>query len=341
MSTTIKLKAPSGVSEIFIDSVQYDVVEGEINCPVSQVNNLLSAGWTYGNFVVGDVDVDSIDVKYVYWDGIASLQTVLDAITDAAATKPYTIMIPPGQFTIGAILLKPWVNLKGAGGRGRMSIFKSGTLGLLDAAISTGIHRFRMDGIRMETCPVTFTCTTNGKTLLVVMDDCPCNSASPIVTLGETYGAATTMVNLELRNMNIDCNTTAQKFKLARVSFWQVTCLGLYFKNSDAYFFGCDISAACNVVNDAASTGGWFEFNGCKIDRMASNSPTSESTIKTLCASDNENVQIHGNFCGYTAPASISYWGRIQPGAMYFCSTDSKLYVKTGAVGTNTWTAQT
>lgn len=297
---------------------------------------------TGGKVIEGAESRGQLTPQEVLWDvNAGTLQSLIDSITDASSTKPYTIHVPPGSYTVGAILLKPWVNLKGAGGRGRMTIFKSGSLGLLDAAISSGVHRFRMDGIRMETCPVTFTCTTGGKTLLAVMDDCPCNSASPIVTLGNSYGAATTMVNLELRNMNIDCNTTSQKFELARVSFWQVTCLGLYFKNSDAYFFGCDISAGCNVSNDAASGGGWFEFQGCKIDKMAANDPTAESTLKTLCNSDNENVQIHGPFSGVTAPASINYWGRIQPGAMYICHTDGKLYIKTGAVGTNTWAAQT
>lgn len=294
-----------------------------------------------GVYITGlsDVYLDiAIRTQVLWWDGtLETLQELIDSITDATASKPYTIMVPPGTYTVGAILLKPWVNLRGHGGRGRMTIFKSGSLSLLDAAISAGVHRFRMDGIRMETCPVSFVCTTTGKTLLAVMDDCPCNSASPIITKGEAYGAATTMINLEIRNMNIDKNAAPQLFELSRVSFWNSTLLGLYFKDSDAYFFGCDISCAANVVNDAASSGGWFEFQGCKIDQMAANDPTSESTLATLCASDNENVQVHNRFCGATAPGSIDHWGRMQPGALYFCHSDSKLYVKTGVVGTNTW----
>lgn len=280
--------------------------------------------------------------RIYYWNQAnITLQALIDSITDAAAAKPYTIMVPPGQFTVGDILLKPWVNLMGAGGRGRMTIFKSGSLSLLDAALpASSVSRFRMDGIRMETCPVTFTCTSAGKTLLPIMDDCPCNSASPIVSTGRAYGAATTMVNLEIRNMNIDCNTNSQMFTFSRVSFWNSSLLGLYFTSSDAYFFGSDISSAANVVN-AGADGGWFEFNGCKIDTMALNDPTSESTLATLCGGSNENVQVFGTMHGYTAPGSLTNWGRFQPGTLYFCHTDSKLYVKTGAVGTNTWSAQT
>ena len=282
----------------------------------------------------------------LYWNpSLITLNALIATITDAVSTKPYTIAIPPGYYTstqLGtALSLKPWVNLKGAGGRGRMTVFYGVAVSLLDASlIPATVNRFRMDGIRFETCPLTFTCTGASRTLLPVLDDCPCNSNSPIVTTGRTYGAATTMVNLEIRNMNIDCNTSSQLFELSRVSFWNATLLGLYFKNSDAYCFGCDISSGCNVVNDATSGGGWFEFNGCKIDTMTLNDPTSESTLATLCGSGNENVQVFGTMHGVTAPGSLTNWGRFQPGANYFCHGDSKLYVKTGAVGTNTWAAQ-
>jgi hypothetical protein len=285
--------------------------------------------------------LDEIPANTRVWDTVVTLQSVIDSITDMSATKPYTIIVPPGSYTIGTIALKPWVNLKGFGGRGRMTIFKNGALNLLDASIpASGVHRFRMDGIRLETCPVTFVCTTNGKTLLPVMDDCPCNSNSPIVSTGEAYGAATTMINLELRNMNIDKNTSAQMFTYTRLSAWNCSLLGLYFTSSDAYFFGCDISSACNVVN-AGADGGWFEFNGCKIDTMALNDPTSESTLATLCGGGNENVQVFGTIHGATAPSSLTNWDRFQPSTLYFCHSDSKLYVKTGEVGTNTWTSQT
>jgi hypothetical protein len=254
-----------------------------------------------------------------------------------SATKPYTIIIPPGTYTIGTIALKPWVNIRGAGGRNRMTIFKSGALNLLDASIPAGgVHRFRMDGIRMETVPVTFVCTTNGKTLLVCMDDCPCNGSSPLVTTGEAYGAATTMINLELRNLNLDKNSAPQMFTYTRLSAWGCTLLGMYFTSSDAYFYGCDIGSQANVVN-AGADGGWFEFNGCKIDTMALNDPTSESVLATLCGGGNENVQVHGTMHGYSLPTSLTNWSHFQPGTYYFCHSDNKLYLKTGIIGVNTW----
>jgi hypothetical protein len=73
---------------------------------------------------------------------------------------------------------------------------------------------------------------------------------------------------------------------------------------------------------------------------MAANDPTSESVLATAFASDNENVQIHGIFRGVSAPNGINYWRRMQPGTLYYCFGDGKLYVKTGAVGTATWIAQ-
>ena len=210
---------------------------------------------------------------------------------------------------------------------------------MLNANIPSGTQRWRMEGIRLNTSPLSLLCTASGHTLVPVIDDCPMDGNSPLVVTGNAYGAAATMVNLELRNLNMDHNTISQLLQLARISLWNCTLLGMYFKNSDAYFGGCDLSSGCNFVNDATSGGGWFEFWGCKIDTMALNDPTSESILKTAFASNNENVQIHNVFHGYTAPASIDYWGRIQPGALYFCNTDSKLYRKTGAVGTNTWAA--
>lgn len=273
-----------------------------------------------------------------------TLQALIDSITDMSSSKPYLITVPPGRYTTtqlgtAPLSVKPWVNLKGAGGRGRVTIFASCALTMLDASIPAGVNRWRMEGIRFETSPVSLLCTAGTHTLVATIEDCPMNSASPMVVTGNTYGTATLMVNLEIRNMNIDCNVgTTQLFRLARVSFWNCDLLGMYFRDSDAYFGGCNLSSACNFVNDAASTGGWFEFFGCKIDTMALNDPTSESVLATAFASDNENVQIHNVFHGATAPGSINYWGRIQPGALYFCNADSKLYVKTGAVGTNTWT---
>jgi hypothetical protein len=294
------------------------------------------------NLGIEGLSVSGVDTgvpTVVYWNGVDSLQAIITAITDATSAKPYTIMIPPGTFNPGALAGKPWVNLRGAGGRGRMTVFAgTGTSSFtVDATAIAGTSRFRMDGIRFETVPVTFTKPNAGGTLVVTVDDCPMNSNSPVHTHGYTYGAASTMVNIEFSNLNMDHNTITQTFQLSRVTFRNCTLLGMYFQDSDAYFYGNDISSGCNFVNSATSAGGWFEFAGNKIDTMVLNDPTSESVLATAFASDNENVQIHNIFHGYTAPGSISYWGRIQPGALYFCNTDSKLYVKTGAVGTNTW----
>jgi len=228
------------------------------------------------------------------------------------------------------------------GGNNRMTVFHNITVSYLDAALSAGSNRIRIDGIRFETCPFTATQTTGGRYNLMYVDDCAFNNASPITFTGSVYGAATTSVNCTFNNCSIEVNSGAvQKFELSRVTFKNTTCYGMYFKNSDAYFFNCDLGSGCNFVNDAASAGGWFEFTGCKIDTMVLNDPTSESVLATAFASDNENVQIHGTFYGNTAPGSINYWGRMRPGTLYYCNSDSKLYVKTGAVGTNTWAAQT
>jgi len=277
-----------------------------------------------------------------FWPGGtgASLQAMITAITDATAAAPYTIHIPPGTWDPGVLLLKPFVNLKGAGGGGRVTIFAgtgASSVGLLDAAIAGGQYaRIRLDGIRFETCPVSLICTTTGKRLSAVIDDCPMNGNTPLVVTGEAYGAAATMVQLELRGLNLDRNAAPQMFTFARVSFWQCQLMGMYFTDSDAYFFACDFTAGCNFVT-AGVAGGWFEFQGCKIDRMLPNDPTSESVLFTAFTGGNENVQVHGNFCGATAPGTIGGFIHMQPGAIYFCSADDNLYVKTGLVGVNTW----
>lgn len=306
----------------------------------------LQNGETIKNSTDGTIDLTGIvemGSTIKVWDQtVCTLQTLITSLTGTAAA-PYTIIIPPGYYEAAALgtsplLLKPWVNLRGMGGTQRMTVFHNITVAFLDAACSAGANRLRIDGIRFETCPMQFIITTGGRYMLVYIDDCAFNNVSPIKTQGSVYGSATTMCNIAFNNCSIEVNVaTTQLFELSRVTFKNSTCYGMYFKSSDAYFFGCDIGSGCNFVNDAASVGGWFEFTGCKIDTMALNDPTSESVLKTAFASDNENVQIFGNFHGYTAADSINYWGRIQPGAMYYCHADGKLYVKTGAVGTNTW----
>jgi hypothetical protein len=299
----------------------------------------LIPNWQFPNYS-GTVMVGAVTPTILFWDSsIQTLQALINSIIDATATKPYLIIIQPGRYTLPAALYnKPYVNLRGSGGRGRMTIFTSGSFNIRDADLAAGVNRFRVDGIRFETCPVNFICTSATKTLVVEMDDCPCNGASPINTQGNAYGAATTMVNLAIRNMNIDHNTNAQQFQLSRVSFWNSTLLGLYFLDSDAYWEGCDLASGCNVVNSAASVGGWFEFGGCKIDTMVANDPTSQSVLATLCGSNVENCQLHGTMHGAALPGAIANWGRWQPGTYYYCHSNGNMYVKTGLVGDNTWT---
>jgi len=283
-------------------------------------------------------------LREITWNPISgvTLQQLINSMTGTAAA-PYTIKIPPGtygpaQLGTAPLLVKPWVNLKGAGGRGRVTIFSGCAVTMLDAAIPAGVNRWRMEGIRLQyTSPLTLLCTAETHTLVATIEDCPMDGNSPLVATGNAYGAATTMINLELRNLNLDHNTIAQMFTFCRVSFWSCTCLGMYFTDSDAYWFGCDLSSGCNVVN-AGVAGGWFEFNGCKIDTMALNDPTSESVLATLCGGGNENVQLFGTMHGAADPNAIANWARWQPGALYYRHANSSLYAKTGVVGDATWT---
>jgi hypothetical protein len=326
-------------------NAKVDALDAAIGLTPTSTKMISSTNSVNNNLSIVDA---RLNYNMRWWDpSTETLQSVITALS-GTATNPITIMIPAGTFNTtalsatGTLNIKPWVNLRGQGGRGRVTIFTDTPVTMADADIPAGVNRFRMDGIRFETSPVSFLCTTGAHTILAVMDDCPCNSNSPIVTTGNTYGSATTMVNLELRNMNIDKNTNAQMFTLTKLSAWNCTLLGLYFTDSDATFFGCDIGSACNVVN-AGVAGGWFEFNGCKIDTMALNDPTSESTLATLCGAGtgNENCQVFGTMHGVTSPNGAANWSKFQPGTYYFCHGDSKLYIKTGIVGDATWTSQT
>jgi hypothetical protein len=315
--------------------------QGEVRTKEEKVKKI---GYIDGRRIKGG-DFD-LGLQVIYWDPTkGTLQALINSLT-GTANLPYTIMVPPGRFSAAQLgvaaplSVKPWVNLKGCGGKGRMTIFAGMAVTMLDASIPAGINRWRMEGIRLETSPLTLLCTAAGHTLVAVLDDCPCNAASPIITLGNTYGAAATMVNLEMHNMNIDCNAAPQLFRLSRVSFWSVTCLGLYFRDSDAYFFGCDISAGCNVVNDALSVGGWFEFNGCKIDVLVLGDPTSQSVLSTLCGSSNENVQVHGLIRGDQAPNLMTNPQCYQPGTLYYAHGTQQLFTKNTDIGVNGWLAQ-
>lgn len=275
----------------------------------------------------------------VYWaPAVQTLQALITSITDATATKQYTIMVPPGYIegaTITAsspLLLKPFINLRGAGGAGRVTVFHNVGVSFLDAAMTTGTQRLRLEGIRFETVALILTAASHVMSVAII--DCPINSASSIKFTGTSYAAPSA---LELRNLNIDNNTTANLYKFCQVSFWNCTLLGLYFQDADAYHFGCDISSGCNMLN-TGSAGGWFEFNNCKLDQMTLGSEVSESVLATLGVGGSENIQVHGGpFVGYTAPGSLASLIRFRAGTEYFCTTDFKLYVKTALVGTNTW----
>jgi hypothetical protein len=281
--------------------------------------------------------VDSSVSHIVYWNPAAeTLQALITAITTATADNQYTIIVPPGHRTeaeLGTtpVLLKPFVNLKGQGGRGRITVFHNMGFSLLDAAMTTGTQRLRIDGIRFETCPLIFTAASH--VMSVILDDCPINGASSIVFTGTSYASRSA---LEIRNLNIDHNTVLNLYKFAQVSFWNSTLLGLYFEDADAYFFGCDISAGCNMLNTGVA-GGWFEFNACKIDQLIAGDSTSESVLSTFGVGGSENIQVHGSFVGQTAPDSVAAFINMRAGTLYFCHADAKLYVKTADVGTNTW----
>jgi hypothetical protein len=316
----------------------------DVTASAAEVNTLASSGITNADLVkVHAVTATALEINtavdtVVKWwvSSVETLQALITGITDATAAKQYTIMIPPGYYEAAALgttplLLKPFINLKGAGGRGRITVFHNIGLSLLDAAMTTGTQRLRMDGIRFETCPLIFTAASH--TMSVILDDCPVNNASSIAFTGTSYASRSA---LEIRNLNIDNNTTSMLYKFAQVSFWNSTLLGLYFEDADAYFFGCDIAATCNAVN-AGVAGGWFEFNNCKIDQMTVGDPASESVLATFGVGGSENIQVHGAFTGETAPGSVAAFIRMRAGTQYFCHNDAKLYVKTADVGTNTW----
>lgn len=280
-------------------------------------------------------------LRTIYWDpGAGTLQALITSITTASATNVYQIIIPPGRHSLpGVLLVKPYVNLKGSGGENRTCIFAGGSISLLDAQCSAGQNRFRMDGIRLETCPPTFIATTAGKILIVSMNDCPCNGASPITTEGLAGGSSSTMVNLSLSNMNIDCNTTAQQFQRTKLSAWNCTLLGLNFNNSGARLFNCDLGTSALVRNAVGTEDGWFEFNQCRIG-MTTQTPdvSGESVLAAFCGSGMENISVNTTLIGYADPATLTNWMNFNEGALYYCTANQNLYVKTGAVNVaNTW----
>jgi hypothetical protein len=307
--------------------------ETQVTASPAELNKLDGANWSVGE---SNAALHDVVRWWVPTDG--TLQALITAITDATATKQYTIMIPPGYIegaTITAsspLLLKPFINLKGYGGRARVTVFHNVGISFLDAAMTSGTQRLRLDGIRFETVALIMTAASH--VMSVVLDDCPINNASSLVFTGTSYGSPS---GLEIRNLNIDRNTTAMLYKFCQVSFWNAQLLGLYFEDADAYFFGCDIGASANCVN-AGTAGGWFEFNHCKIDQMTVGDPASESVLATFGVGGSENIQVHGAFTGKTTPGSVAAFTRMRGGTQYFCHDDMKLYIKTADVGTNTWT---
>lgn len=300
------------------------------------VVDTITGSRTLEKFVKTMVDENAVIVtsseQVKYWDTkVNTLQSVIDGITDATLNKQYTIVVPPGRYTMTDLTNKPFVNIKGAGGRSRVTVFASGSLNLLAASLS-GTSRMRVEGIRFETCPVRLINAAAVNTIVATFIDCAFNGNSPITTTGNEYGSAAKMVNAEFRDCSIENNTTSQKFELSKVTFVNSMCLGMYFTNSDAFFQGCDLAVAANVVN-TGTAGGWFEFYGCRFATMAINDATSLSVLNTLCGGGSESVWIYGGIItGATAnPNTISNWANINGGALYLSTAagSEKLWVKT------------
>ena len=271
------------------------------------------------------------------WDpATQTLQSVLAGITDADASKPYEVVVPSGRFALPAdFILKSFVSLKGAGGRSRLTTFTGGAFAFqqIAAQAAAGVSRIKLTGIRFETCGLVLDFSADAtKTVVLELDDVSMNGASPFNILG--FSNANRNVAWRAKGSDFAGNnilTYAQgDFKASELYFNT-------FRDGAFDFWNCIFPNAATLATDPASTNGIYRFWGCYMGRTADNE-VAESLLSYFARATESVYWYGGPLLGASDPNTLAQLAGVQKGALYV-TTAGVLYIKTAAIGTNTWAA--
>jgi hypothetical protein len=294
------------------------------------------------------------------WDSTKiTLQGLLNTITDATSTNVYDIIIPPGQGGgydyVGALTLKPFVNLKGAGGKDIRTVLSfTGGIKIASANLISGNNRITLSGIRLNNTVVTLENLTGTDTLSMFLDDMYMPSHAYLQVCGASY-ALRAKTNIYLFDSWHQNNSQAQSaFIYSKVYAWGGEMHMFNYVDSDAMFEGtrlksdqmADVTSA-NYKSIAAGTGLSCSmiYHNCGEERYTPQTGVSLFHHMMANWAGNTNTgQINGVIKGSGAPAGdVGLEGSkdYELGTMYIDCASGVLYVKTAVAGTDTWVAQT
>jgi hypothetical protein len=306
-----------------------------------------------------DLQAPPVDVLYEWDPSAISLQSLINGITDATSNKVYDIIIPPGQGGaydyVGALTLKPFVNLKGAGGKDIKTVMSfTGGINIASANLISGNNRISLSGIRLNNTVVTLENLTGTDTLSMFFNDMYMPSHAYLQVCGASY-ALRAKTNIYLFDSWHQNNSQAQSaFIYSKVYAWGGEMHMFNYVASDADFNGtrlksdqmADVTGA-NYKSIAAGTGLSCSliYNHCGEERYAGQQGVSLfHHLMANWASNTNTAQINGIIKGTGTPAGdVGLEGSLdyEYGTVYLDTTNGVVYFKSAAAGTDTWTALT
>lgn len=319
--------------------------------PVMPSDGLAKLGSSY-------IEKDGPNVV-LYWNSSqTTLQALITSITDATSANVYDIIIPPGQdgaynYT-GALTLKPFVNLRGAGGKDIKTVMKfTGGIQISATDLISGNNRITISGIRFNDTVTTIENAGGSNTLTVFFNDMYMPATSYVRVCGASYAlrAKTNIYFFDSWHQN---NTQSQSaFIWCKVYVWGGEMHMFNYVDSDAVFNNvrlksdqmADVTSA-NYKTQAAGTGLSCSliYHNCGEERYAGQQGVSLFHHLMANWTGNTNTaQVNGTIKGTGTPAGdVGLEGSkdYEFGTIYVDTTAGPLYVKTAAAGTDTWTAQ-
>ena len=311
-------------------------------------NNTTATTLLVTTLVVGGVEV--------YWaPALGTLQALIDSIIDATSNRVYTIIVPPGQGgaleVAGALVLKPFVNIQGAGGKDLMTVMSfTGGISIGSGQLISGNNRITISGIRLNNTVVTIENLAGTNTLTVHLRDMYMPSHSYVRVCGASY-ALRAKTNVHFFDSWHQNNSQAQSsFIYCKFYAWGGEMHMFNYVDSDAVFNGTRLksdqmadvtSANYKAIAAGAGLSCSLIYHNCGEERYTPETGVSlYHHLMANWAGNTNTAQVNGMIKGSGVPAGdVGLEGSLcyEKLTSYADGATGKLHIKTAASGTDTW----
>ena len=335
---------PKGTGSVVVSKI--DINGGSIDAVT--IGGAVPAPASVTTLVVGGVEV--------YWaPALGTLQALIDSIIDATSNRVYTIIVPPGQGgaleVAGALVLKPFVNIQGAGGKDLMTVMSfTGGISIGSGQLISGNNRITISGIRLNNTVVTIENLVGTNTLTVHFRDMYMPSHSYVRVCGASY-ALRAKTNVHFFDSWHQNNSQAQSsFIYCKFYAWGGEMHIFNYVDSDAVFNGTrlksDQMADVTSTNYKAIAAGAglscsLIYHNCGEERYTPETGVSlYHHLMANWAGNTNTAQVNGMIKGSGVPAGdVGLEGSLcyEKLTSYADGATGKLHIKTAASGTDTW----